>query len=124
MGIRGPNLLAALNLLEIPITNHPAEEPSTGSAESVRDPSTARIRVNAVAPGFFLNPRNRKILLTENGGLAARGQNVMGHTPLKRFGEARELLGTVCWLLDDARAGFVTGIAVPVDGGFLASSGV
>jgi len=48
----------------------------------------------------------------------------MGHTPLKRFGEARELLGTVCWLLDDARAGFVTGISVPVDGGFSASSGV
>gem|GEM_PF-3012487 len=75
-------------------------------------------------PGFFLNPRSRRILLTENGGLTACGQNVMGHTPLKRFGEARELLGTVCWLLDDARAGFVTGISVPVDGGFSASSGV
>ncbi|MEO6003927.1 MAG: SDR family oxidoreductase [Opitutus sp.] len=84
----------------------------------------AGIRVNAVAPGFFVNDRSRKILMTESGGLTARGQNVMGHTPLKRFGEARELLGCVCWLLDDENAGFVTGATIPVDGGFLASSGV
>lgn len=84
----------------------------------------AGIRVNAVAPGFFANERSRRILLTEDGGLTERGRNVMAHTPLKRFGEAHELLGTVCWLLDDERAGFVTGVTVPVDGGFLASSGV
>jgi len=84
----------------------------------------AGIRVNAIAPGFFVNERSRKILMTEDGGLSARGQNVMGHTPLKRFGEAKELLGCVCWLLDDENAGFVTGATIPVDGGFLASSGV
>ncbi len=84
----------------------------------------AGIRVNAVAPGFFANERSRKILMTEGGGLTARGQNVMGHTPMKRFGDARDLLGAVCWLLDDREAAFVTGITVPVDGGFLASSGV
>ncbi len=84
----------------------------------------AGVRVNAVAPGFFLNERSRKILLDETGGRTARGQNVMAHTPLQRFGEAQDLLGCVCWLLDDTRAGFVTGITVPVDGGFLASSGV
>lgn len=84
----------------------------------------AHIRVNGVAPGFFVNERSRKILLTPDGGLSARGQNVMNHTPLKRFGEARDLLGVVCWLLDDERAGFVTGTTVPVDGGFMASSGV
>lgn len=84
----------------------------------------ASIRVNAVAPGFFVNERSQKILLTPEGGLTARGQNVMGHTPLKRFGEADELLGAVCWLLDDDRAGFVTGVTIPVDGGFLASSGI
>lgn len=84
----------------------------------------AGIRVNGVAPGFFVNERSRKILLTENGGLSARGQNVMGHTPLKRFGEEKELLGCVCWLLGDDKAGFVTGTTVPVDGGFLASAGV
>jgi NAD(P)-dependent dehydrogenase (short-subunit alcohol dehydrogenase family) len=84
----------------------------------------AGIRVNAVAPGFFVNDRSRKILMTADGGLSARGQTVMGHTPLKRFGEARELLGAVCWLLDDSQAGFVTGVTLPVDGGFLASAGV
>ena len=84
----------------------------------------AHIRVNGVAPGFFVNDRSRKILMTPDGGLSARGQNVMGHTPLKRFGEADELLGAVCWLLDDERAGFVTGVTLPVDGGFLASAGI
>lgn len=84
----------------------------------------AGIRVNAVAPGFFANERSRKILMTDNGGLTARGQNVMAHTPMKRFGEAQDLLGTVCWLLDDERAAFVTGVTVAVDGGFSASSGV
>ena len=84
----------------------------------------ANIRVNGIAPGFFVNERSRKLLMTPEGGLSARGQNVMSHTPLKRFGEARELLGAVCWLLDDERAGFVTGVTLPVDGGFLASSGI
>jgi len=84
----------------------------------------AGIRVNAVAPGFFLNDRSRKILLDDAGAPSRRGQNVIAHTALRRFGEAEELLGCVCWLLDDTRSGFVTGITVPVDGGFLASSGV
>ncbi len=84
----------------------------------------AGVRVNAVAPGFFLNDRSRKILLTPEGGLTARGQNVLNHTPQKRFGEAQDLLGAVCWLLDGEASGFVTGITLPVDGGFLASSGV
>ncbi len=82
------------------------------------------IRVNAVAPGFFVNDRSRKILMTPEGGLSGRGQNVMNHTPLKRFGQAEELLGAVRWLLDDSQSGFVTGTTVPVDGGFLAASGV
>ena len=62
--------------------------------------------------------------MTPDGGLSARGQNGMAHTPVKRFGEARELLGAVCWLLDDENAGFVTGVTLPVDGGFLASPGI
>ncbi len=85
---------------------------------------TAVIRVNAIAPGFFINKRNSKILTTPEGGLTSRGKNVMAHTPLGRFGEADELLGCVRWLLDDRVAGFVTGITMPVDGGFLAASGV
>lgn len=84
----------------------------------------AGIRVNAVAPGFFVNERSRKILCTPDGGLTARGQNVMNHTPLKRFGEAEELCGCVRWLLNDEDAKFVTGQTVSVDGGFLASTGV
>jgi len=84
----------------------------------------AGIRVNAVAPGFFVNDRSRKILMTPEGGLTARGENVMRHTPMRHFGEARDLLGCVCWLLNDEQAAFVTGITVPVDGGFLAASGV
>ncbi len=84
----------------------------------------AGIRVNAVAPGFFVNERSRKILCTPEGGLTRRGENVISHTPQKRFGEARELLGCVEWLLNDEAAAFVTGVTVPVDGGFLTSVGI
>ena len=84
----------------------------------------AGIRVNAVAPGFFVNDRSRKILFEADGNLSKRGENIMNHTPMGRFGEAKELWGCVSWLLDDEKAGFVTGITVPVDGGFLAHSGI
>ena len=84
----------------------------------------AKVRVNAVAPGFFVNERSKQYLMTPDGGLSARGEQVMAHSCIKRFGEAPELLGCVNWLLDDEKAGFVTGITVPVDGGFLASTGV
>ncbi|MBR4900202.1 MAG: SDR family oxidoreductase [Victivallales bacterium] len=84
----------------------------------------ANIRVNAVAPGFFVNERSIKYLRTPDGGLSQRGENVMQHTPMKRFGEAPDLLGCVEWLLDDEKAAFVTGITVPVDGGFLSSTGI
>lgn len=84
----------------------------------------AKIRVNAVAPGFFVNERSIKYLRTPDGGLSPRGENVMHHTPMQRFGEAKELLGCVEWLLDEDKAAFVTGITVPVDGGFLSSTGV
>ena len=84
----------------------------------------AKVRVNAVAPGFFVNERSKQYLMTPDGGLSARGEQVMAHSCIKRFGEASELLGCVNWLLDDGKAGFVTGITVPVDGGFLASAGV
>ena len=84
----------------------------------------ARVRVNAVAPGFMVNERSRKYLCTPDGGLSPRGEQVMAHTPMSRFGEAEDLLGCVEWLLDDTRSAFVTGITVPVDGGFLSCSGV
>lgn len=84
----------------------------------------ANIRVNGVAPGFFVNERSRKILMTPDGGLSARGKNVMHHTPARRFGEPDELVGAVLWLLNDEQAKFVTGTMIPVDGGFLACPGV
>ncbi len=82
------------------------------------------IRVNALAPGFFLTEQNRFLLTEEKtGALTARGKTIIDHTPMGRFGEANELIGTTIWLLSDA-AKFVTGIVVPVDGGFSAFSGV
>jgi NAD(P)-dependent dehydrogenase (short-subunit alcohol dehydrogenase family) len=84
----------------------------------------ANVRVNAIAPGFFLNDRSRKIMFNEDGSKTARADNVLGHTPMKRFGEANELIGCMNWLISDQAAGFVTGIVVPIDGGFLSNSGV
>lgn len=84
----------------------------------------AGIRVNAVAPGFFVNERSRKILQTPSGGLSERGEKVIAHTPAGRFGEAKDLLGCVRWLVDEDAASFVTGVTVPVDGGFRGVSGI
>ncbi|MBE7540422.1 MAG: SDR family NAD(P)-dependent oxidoreductase [Opitutaceae bacterium] len=84
----------------------------------------SHIRVNGVAPGFYVNDRSRKILQNPDGSLSARGRNVMNHTPNKRFGEAKDLLGGVLWLLDDDKAEFVTGVTLPIDGGFLCCPGV
>ena len=84
----------------------------------------ANIRVNAIAPGFFVNERSRQYLGTHESGLTQRGKNVIAHTPMKRFGEACDLFGAVSYLLSDEDAGFVTGITLPVDGGFLSHSGV
>jgi NAD(P)-dependent dehydrogenase (short-subunit alcohol dehydrogenase family) len=82
------------------------------------------IRVNAIAPGFFLTEQNRYLLTdTESGELTGRGKQIIDHTPMGRFGVGGDLIGTVLWLLSPASA-FVTGIIVPVDGGFSAYSGV
>ena len=81
------------------------------------------IRVNAIAPGFFVGDQNRRLLLNEDGSLTPRGQQIMSHTPMARFGNPDDLLGTLMWLVSPASA-FVTGIVVPVDGGFSAFSGV
>ena len=83
-----------------------------------------RIRVNAIAPGFFLTNQNRFLLTDEKtGGLTARGKSIIDHTPMARFGQAEDLFGTILWLLSPASA-FVTGIVVPIDGGFSAFGGV
>jgi len=83
-----------------------------------------RIRVNAIAPGFFLTNQNRFLLTDEKSGeLTARGKSIIDHTPMARFGQAEDLFGTILWLLSPASA-FVTGIVVPIDGGFSAFGGV
>jgi NAD(P)-dependent dehydrogenase (short-subunit alcohol dehydrogenase family) len=81
------------------------------------------VRVNAIAPGFFVGEQNRALLLDESGMLTARGEKIVAATPAGRFGEPEELAGTVIWLCS-AAASFVTGVVVPVDGGFDAFGGV
>lgn len=81
------------------------------------------VRMNALAPGFFLTEQNRELLTTADGGLTERGNLVTRHTPFKRFGNPQELIGALVWLLSDASK-FVTGTVVNVDGGFSVFSGV
>lgn len=82
------------------------------------------IRVNAIAPGFFLTEQNRRLLTNEDGSLTERSHKIITHTPMRRFGKPEDLLGTLMWLVDDRVSGFITGVTVPVDGGFMAYSGV
>ncbi len=81
------------------------------------------IRVNAIAPGFFLTEQNRRLLIREDGSHTERAGTIIRNTPMGRLGEPEEILSTVHWLCSDA-SGFVTGVVVPVDGGFSAFSGV
>lgn len=85
--------------------------------------SKVGIRVNAIAPGFFLTNQNRALLIDGNGEYTERSKKIIAATPMGRFGEPRELAGTLMWLLSDG-ASFVNGVVVPVDGGFSAYSGV
>ena len=82
------------------------------------------LRVNAIAPGFFLTAQNKDLLTNADGSLTPRSGKIMASTPMKRFGKPEDLVGTMLWLIDENYSGFVTGITVPVDGGFLAYSGV
>ncbi|OHB78559.1 MAG: D-mannonate oxidoreductase [Planctomycetes bacterium RBG_16_64_12] len=86
--------------------------------------SKVGVRVNAIAPGFFLTDQNRSLLTKADGQLTPRGNTILAHTPMGRFGSAGDLLGTLLWLVDDEASGFVTGVVIPVDGGFSAFSGV
>jgi len=82
------------------------------------------IRVNAIAPGFFVTNQNRSLLFDEKGEPTARTGKILSGTPQKRFGEVSDLLGTLLWLSSDAASGFITGSLIAVDGGFAAYSGV
>ncbi|KUK16483.1 MAG: Short-chain dehydrogenase/reductase SDR [Petrotoga mobilis] len=82
-----------------------------------------KIRVNAIAPGFLLTNQNRFLLTNQDGSLTQRGNQILNHTPMGRFGEPKDLVSTVMWLISDSSE-FVNGVVVPIDGGFSAYSGV
>lgn len=82
------------------------------------------IRVNAIAPGFFLTEQNRTLLTNPDGSLTPRSDKILSHTPMNRFGTPADLDGVLLWLADDRFSAFVDGVVVPVDGGFAAYSGV
>ena len=82
------------------------------------------IRVNGIAPGFFVTNQNRGLLFNEDGTPTARTGKILAGTPQKKFGEVSDLIGTLLWFASDEASGFVTGVIVPVDGGFNAYSGV
>lgn len=86
--------------------------------------ASAGIRVNAMAPGFFVTNQNEKLLVNPDGSLTDRSRKIIGHTPMRRFGKPEELLGTLIWLCDETVSGFVTGSVINIDGGFMAYSGV
>ena len=82
------------------------------------------IRVNAIAPGFFITNQNTSLLLNPDGSYTARSEKILAHTPMGKFGTPDDLTGTLLWLCDNDASGFVNGVVVPVDGGFAAYSGV
>lgn len=82
------------------------------------------LRINAIAPGFFLTEQNRALLTNPDGTNTERTNKILAGTPMRRLGKPEDLLGTLLWLVDKEASGFVTGISVPVDGGFMAYSGV
>ncbi|MCJ7650354.1 MAG: SDR family oxidoreductase [Candidatus Lokiarchaeota archaeon] len=86
--------------------------------------SKVGIRVNAIAPGFFLTEQNRTLLTNQDGTFNSRAKKILDHTPMGRFGQPDDLIGTLLWLIDEKASGFVNGIVIPIDGGFSAYSGV
>ena len=86
--------------------------------------SKVNIRVNAIAPGFFLTEQNRTLLTNPDGSLTPRGNTILAHTPMGKFGKPEDLVGALLFLTDDEQAGFINGIVLPVDGSFAAFSGV
>src|SRR5699024_4828470 len=82
------------------------------------------IRVNAIAPGFFLTEQNKDLLIKADGEYSERAHKIISQTPMERFGNPKDLIGTLLWLVDHSSSSFVNGIVIPVDGGFSSYSGV
>ncbi|MDR1093198.1 MAG: SDR family oxidoreductase [Clostridiales bacterium] len=84
----------------------------------------SKIRVNAIAPGFLITGQNKTLLMNGDGSLTDRSRKILSHTPMRRFGQPSDLIGAVKFLLDGSESGFINGVVLPIDGGFMAYSGV
>ena len=112
-----------------PLTERPADSAAKAGVSNFTQWlavhfAPCNIRVNAIAPGFFVTNQNRALLYNEDGTPTARTGKILAATPMKKFGEIGDLIGALLWLADDNASGFVTGTVIPVDGGFAAYSGV
>ena len=130
MGLGGGSILnfASMNTY-CPLTRNFAYAMSKAAVENFTKSfaayfAAAGVRINAIAPGFIVNERTKAILGTVEDGLTQRGQDVIKHTPMGNFGQAGDMCGSIRFLIDDRMSSFVTGVTLPVDGGFLTLSGV